>query len=88
MNKYGEITPSCSTINAIRFFDQEQPVFVLGALFFLLLYYIRKNEEKQIGKKVSPVHEAAFELVMKVAECVDRQERGLEIVDWVSRRSK
>ncbi len=57
-------------------------------LLDLILYYLRKYHEHEIGKKVSPIHQETFETILSLSENLDNHEMGRKILDWVDGRVK
>jgi hypothetical protein len=51
----------------------------------LVLYYVRKQEEMRLGKKVSAIHQEVFPRLSRLVESLDTHDQSLQIVDWVGR---
>ncbi len=64
------------------FFVDSKKSFPLQ-LIDLVLYYVRKNEEIKIGKKVSEVHQQIFPALEQLTTNLDQHERGRDILDWI-----
>jgi hypothetical protein len=69
------------------FFVDSKKSFPLQ-LIDLVLYYIRKNEEIKIGKKVSEIHKQIFPDLEQLATNLDQHEKGWDILDWIDNSIK
>ena len=54
----------------------------------LVLYYIRKFEEHELGLRVSLIHQETFPIIKKICESTRGHDKAWDIINWVESQEK